>query len=70
MWAMEMHPNDRPTNVRVFQSALEGKTKRPEVTGADNLDLGINKVIRSNWLPITIVLSLLVVAVILTFLVS
>jgi len=70
MWAMEMHPNDRPTNVRVLQSALEGKTKRPEARGADSDDRSLDKAIRSNWLPITVVLSLLVVAVILTFLVS
>jgi serine/threonine-protein kinase len=70
MWAMEMHPDDRPTDVRQFQSALEGRIKRPEANGVDTQDLGLDNVLRSNWLPITVVLSLLVVAVLLTFLVS
>jgi serine/threonine-protein kinase len=70
MWAMEMHPNDRPLTVRDFQSALEGKTKRPKSDLAENGKPGLDDVVRDNWLAITLVLSLLVVAVILTFLVS
>ena len=70
MWAMEMHPNDRPPTVRTFQSALEGKTKRPRSDLAENRKSGLDDVVRDNWLAITLVLSLLVVAVILTFLVS
>jgi serine/threonine-protein kinase len=70
MWAMEMHPNDRPPTVRLFQSALEGKTRRPKANGDQNEAVLLDSVIRSNWLPITVVVSLLVLAVILTFLVS
>ena len=70
MWAMEMHPSDRPPTVRNFQSALEGKTKRPASEAAENGRSGLDDVVRNNWLVITLVLSLLVVAVILTFLVS
>ncbi len=69
-WAMEMHPDDRPANVRSFQSALEGKTKRPRPADAEISGGGFDDVIRSNWLPLTLVLSLLVMAVVLTFLVS
>jgi serine/threonine-protein kinase len=70
MWAMEMHPNDRPPTVRIFQSALEGKTKPPKSDTEQSNKNWLNEVIRSNWLPITLAFSLLVVAVILTFLVS
>jgi serine/threonine protein kinase len=35
MWAMEMHPNDRPASVRVFQGALEGRIKRAQPKGGE-----------------------------------
>ncbi len=69
MWAMEMHPNDRPSSVRVFQSALEGKIKRPR-TRDNSVEPGIDDVLRNNWLAIALALGLLVAAIILTFLVN
>ncbi|MFN2116899.1 MAG: serine/threonine protein kinase [Candidatus Promineifilaceae bacterium] len=70
MWAMEMHPDDRPSTVRIFQSALEGKTKRPNFDALENGKPRFNDVLRDNWLALTLALGLLVVAVVLTFLVS
>lgn len=70
MWAMEMHPSDRPPTVRIFQSALEGKIKRPKSETKQYSKSRLDEIIRNNWLPIALALSLLVVAVILTFLVS
>jgi serine/threonine protein kinase len=70
MWAMEMHPSDRPLNVRTFQSALEGKTKRPKADAPENDNAGLKDVVRDNWLAIILALGLLIVAIILTFLVS
>jgi serine/threonine-protein kinase len=70
MWAMEMHPSDRPPTVRIFQSALEGKIKRPKSDTELYSKSRLDEIIRNNWLPIALALSLLVVAVILTFLVS
>ena len=70
LWAMEMHPSDRPPTVRTFQGALEGKTKRPKSEAVGRSGSAIDSVMRSNWFAITLVLSLLALAVILTFLVS
>jgi serine/threonine protein kinase len=70
MWAMEMHPSDRPSTVRAFQSALEGKTKRPKSDAIEYNKSGLDDVVRDNWLALALVLSLLVIAIILTFLVS
>ena len=62
MWAMEMHPSDRPSTVRAFQSALEGKTKRPRIAWREKRRSALDEVVRGNWLAIVLVLSLLVVA--------
>ena len=70
MWAMEMHPSDRPATVRTFQSALEGKSKRPKTADYENSPSAFDNVVRNHWIAIVLVVGLLIAAVILTFLVS
>jgi len=70
MWAMEMHPNDRPSSVRVFEGALHGTIRRPRSLAEDNGLSGLDQALRANWLPLVLVAGLLLIAVLLTFLVS
>jgi eukaryotic-like serine/threonine-protein kinase len=70
MWAMEMHPNDRPSSIRIFQEALEGKIQNPRLGFSANGAGDLDGLLRRNWLPLVLVLALLVLAVLLTFLVG
>jgi serine/threonine protein kinase len=70
MWAMEMHPNDRPHSVRVFDGALHGRIKRPQAVNDANGFNTLDQTVRANWLPLLLVIGLLVIAIVLTFLVS
>lgn len=35
LWAMSLHPDDRPTNVTIFRDALIGKRESPQIATAD-----------------------------------
>ena len=68
MWAMEMHPDDRPESITQFRQVLLGKENRPgrrdKLTGEDTLATAL----KSNRLPALIALSLFILAIILTIL--
>ena len=68
MWAMEMHPDDRPATVRDFWDALLGRTRRPPQAGEETAVYQLNEAIRGNWLPALIALGLFILAVLLTIL--
>jgi len=68
MWAIEMHPDDRPSSTREFQEALQGKVKRPPSANGDYASEGVVDVVRANWLPMTVAFGLLIIAVVLTVL--
>ena len=70
LWAMAMHPNDRPNTVQILEEALEGKAKRPKSANSGGRETGVDALLRANLLPAFLVIALFVVAVILTFLVS
>jgi serine/threonine-protein kinase len=64
LWAMEMHPDERPENVEQFAQALLGQHRRPVRQPADP----IADALRTNWLILLITLALFILAVLLTVL--
>lgn len=68
MWALEMHPDDRPSSAREFLAALLGKVQRPANANGELTVEGVTDVLRANWLAILLTLGLLIVAILLTVL--
>lgn len=68
MWAIEMHPDSRPSSAREFQEALQGKVKRPSKANGEFAVEGVTDVLRANWPAMAVAFGLLIVAVILTVL--
>jgi serine/threonine-protein kinase len=64
LWAMEMHPDERPENVDQFAQALLGQHRRPARLPANP----IADALRTNWLIFWIALFLFILAVLLTVL--
>lgn len=62
MWAMEMHPDDRPQSIEQFAQALYGKITRPQQVAAG----GLGQALRANWLLILVALGLFILAIVLT----
>lgn len=66
VWAMEMHPDDRPRTAHEFWEAALGRARRPirhaEITFTDKIGLAL----RANWVPAIIALALFIIAVFLT----
>src|SRR5690606_39108327 len=60
MWAMEMHPDDRPQTIEQFAQALFGRGGRP----AEPVSFG--EALRSNWLIAAIAFFLLILALAIT----
>jgi serine/threonine-protein kinase len=65
MWAMEMHPNERPKNLRQFAGALLGNESRP-VRRALGQPVGWREALRANWAILLVALGLFLLAVLLT----
>ncbi len=65
-WAMEMHPDERPSTVNEFQQALAGKLSHPQNgNGAANSET-IAKAVRANWPVILVSVGLFILAIALT----
>jgi eukaryotic-like serine/threonine-protein kinase len=64
LWAMEMHPDDRPQSIDQFAQALYGTITRP----LPRVESGLGQAVRSNWLLIVLALGLFFLAIILTVL--
>lgn len=62
MWAMEMHPDDRPQTVKQLEDALNGLGARP-ARSAENPWL---EALSANWVIMLVAAGLLVIAVALT----
>src|SRR5690606_9561154 len=60
MWAMEMHPDDRPQSIDEFAQALFGRGRRP----AGPVSLG--EALRANWVIATLALALFLLALLAT----
>ena len=68
MWAIEMHPDARPSTAREFEEALQGKAKPPSKANGEYAREGVADIVRANWPAMIVVFGLLIVAVILTVL--
>ena len=68
VWAIEMHPDDRPGSARQFQEALQGRAHPPANTNGEYAVEGVTNILRANWPALIVVVGLLIVAVILTVL--
>ncbi len=68
MWALEMHPDQRPESVQAFYQVFTGHSPRP---GRENDLTAVTSVLtalRANWVTAVFVLTLFFVAVLLTIL--
>ncbi|MCP4420277.1 MAG: serine/threonine protein kinase [Chloroflexi bacterium] len=68
MWGMEMHPDERPSDVEAFRQVFFGLQPRPGFDLPTANPLGLGAAIRANWLAFLVVFLLLFVAVMLTIL--
>ena len=64
LWAMEMHPDDRPQTIEQFAEALFGGQGRPQ----PNRPLTLGDALQANWPVAVLALGLFLLAVLLTLL--
>jgi serine/threonine-protein kinase len=67
LWAMEMHPDERPENVEQFAQSLLGQQRRPLRRQPATTNPMIDA-LRANWLVLFITLTLFILAILLTLL--
>ncbi len=65
-WAMEMHPDERPSTVEAFRQVFFGLQPRPGTRLPAPPPLGLGTALRANWIALLITFLLLVLAIILT----
>lgn len=68
LWAMEMHPDERPSSVPAFQQALTGKARRPNKNRVEDRTTTLLHALRANRIAVFVAIGLLVVAILLTIL--
>ena len=68
MWALEMHPDDRPDTVQQFYQALIGQNLIPGMKTAVPASRQFSDVLKANWIPLTLAIALFLIAVVLTVL--
>lgn len=68
MWALEMHPDQRPESVRAFYQVFTGNQPRPGRENDLTAVASILTALRANWVTAVFVLTLFFVAVLLTIL--
>ncbi len=66
MWAMEMHPDERPSTIESFRQVFFGLLARPGTELPTPDTLGIGAALRANWVALLLAFGLLLLAVILT----
>ncbi len=66
MWAMEMHPDNRPASVSQFWDGLMGRVSRPLTRDADTAVAVLENAIQANWVPFIIALVLFFAAILMT----
>lgn len=67
-WAMEMHPDERPSSIIQFQQALAGEISRSEGRGKRPSPPRLAQALRANWFIIAIASILFILAIALTIL--
>lgn len=65
-WAMEMHPDERPSTVEQFQQALAGELTYRRKSLAPNESSSLISAFRANWLLFIFSLGLFILAIALT----
>ncbi len=68
MWAMEMHPDDRPDTVEAFRRVLFGMEERPGKVNASPQGSGWGRALQQNQFLILFAFLLLIITLILTIL--
>ncbi len=66
MWAMEMHPDERPSSIAEFRQVLEGRMRRPAKGFASPAPATFWQAILENRVPLLIATGLFILAVLLT----
>lgn len=67
MWAMEMHPDDRPESAQMLRQALAGEIKQPAAKQMEDSTDALGQVLRANSLLLGVTLVLFLIAIALTF---
>jgi serine/threonine-protein kinase len=65
-WAMEMHPDERPSNVEAFRQVFFGLQPRPGSKPPAPSSPGVGAALRANWVALLACILLLLIAIILT----
>jgi eukaryotic-like serine/threonine-protein kinase len=68
MWAMEMHPDQRPSTVSAFHEVFCGRQHRPGRETAATSPTPVMAALQANWLTAVFVFALFLLAVVLTLL--
>jgi serine/threonine-protein kinase len=68
LWAMEMHPDERPDNIEPFRQVLMGVERRPQKNSAQTVTPGLTEALKANRTMALIALGLFLLAVLLTLL--
>lgn len=66
MWAMEMHPDERPSSIAEFRQVLEGRGPRPRKEYPPPVPATFWQAILENRVPLLIATGLFILAVLLT----
>lgn len=68
LWAMEMHPEDRPESMALFAQALLGNGRRPMKTTPPLFNQELGEALRANQTLLIFALTLFLLAILLTIL--
>lgn len=68
LWAMEMHPDERPDTIDEFRRVLEGRGRRPPKSSRQPSNPGLVEALRPHWVVIFVALGLFILAVLATIL--
>ncbi len=68
MWAMEMHPDERPSSITEFRQVLEGRMPRPQKGYVPPVPVTFWQAILENRVPLLVATGLFILAVLLTLL--
>lgn len=66
LWAMEMHPDERPSDVETFRQVFFGLQPRPGIELSQSKPLGLMAALQANWFILFAALLLFLIAVIVT----
>lgn len=68
LWAMEMHPDERPATVAALREVLEGRSRRPLGNRQRQSGPGWVEALRPHWVVFLVAISLFILAILATIL--